>query len=61
MGLKSDIKGTWKDSKKFANKHPVVALLVVGTGTITALQIYYSAWVGTKLYEAAVENVGGVY
>ena len=60
MGLKKDIKGSWRDSKKFANKHPVVALLVAGTGAFTAAQIYYTSWVATKAFES-VAGSDGVY
>lgn len=52
MGIQKDIKGAWRDSKKFAKKHPVVAVLIGGAGTITLLGVFADAYFTTKLFEA---------
>jgi len=52
MGIQKDIKGAWRDSKKFAKKHPVVAVLIGGAGTITLLSVFADAYFTTKLFEA---------
>lgn len=40
-----------KDAKKFANKHPVVALLLTGAAAYTAANIYFTSFVMTKVFE----------
>ena len=51
MGIQKDAKGAWKDSKKFAKKHPVVSLLIGGAAAYTALQIYFTSYVMTSIFE----------
>ena len=51
MSVKSDIKGAWRDSKKFANKHPVVAIVIGGAAAYTALNVYFTSYVMTKAFE----------
>jgi len=43
--------GAYKDAKKFANKHPVVALLIGSAAAYTALNIYFTSYVMTKAFE----------
>tara|TARA_B100002019_G_C21248317_1_gene589613 strand:- start:416 stop:562 length:147 start_codon:yes stop_codon:yes gene_type:complete len=40
-----------KDAKKFANKHPFVALALAGAAAYTAANIYFSSYVMTKAFE----------
>ena len=51
MGIQTDGKSAWRDSKKFANKHPVVSLLIGGAAAYTALNIYFTSYVMTKAFE----------
>ncbi len=55
MGIEKDVKSAWRDSKKFAKKHPVVAVLIGGAGTITLLSIFTDAYFTTKLVEAGYQ------
>ena len=41
----------WKDTKKFAKKHPFVTLAVGGLAVLQAAQIYFGAYVATKAFE----------
>jgi len=41
----------WKDTKKFAKKHPYVAWAVGTLAVIQAVQIYFGAYVATKAFE----------
>ena len=41
----------WKDTKKFAKKHPFVTLAVGGLAVLQAMQIYFGAYVVTKAFE----------
>jgi len=43
--------GAWKDAKKYADKHPVVSLLLVGTALYTAANVYFTSFVITKAFE----------
>ena len=51
MGIQKDVKSAWKDSKKFANKHPVVSILVGGAVAFTALNIYFTSYIMTSAFE----------
>ena len=51
MGIQKDVKAAWKDSKKFANKHPVVALTLAGAAAYTAANIYFTSYVMTRAFE----------
>jgi len=51
MGIQKDVNSAWKDSKKFANKHPFVSLVIGGAAAYTALNIYFTSYVMTKAFE----------
>ncbi len=51
MGIGKDAKKAWKDSKAFANKHPVVSLLLTASALYTAANIYFTTYVVTKAFE----------
>ena len=51
MGIQKDVKSAWKDSKKFANKHPVVSLLIGGSAAFTVYYIYFSSYIMTSAFE----------
>lgn len=51
MGVQKDAKGAWRDSKKFAKKHPIVALVIGGAAAWTAVNIYFTSYVMTKAFE----------
>ena len=51
MGIQKDVKSAWKDSKKFANKHPVVSLLIGGAAAYTSFNIYFTSYVMTSTVE----------
>ena len=51
MGLSTDAKKAWKDSKAFADKHPVVTLLLGATALYTVANIYFTTYVVTKAFE----------
>jgi hypothetical protein len=53
MTVKSEVKGTWRDAKKFAKKHPFTALLIGGLAAYSAANMYFTAYVGTRLFEGA--------
>ena len=40
-----------KDAKKFANKHPVVALTLAAAAAYTAANIYFTSFVMTRAFE----------
>ena len=41
----------WKDTKKFAKKHPFVTLAVGSLAVLQAAQIYFGAYVATKIFQ----------
>ena len=51
MGLGKDAKKAWKASKAFANKHPVVSILLTASALYTAANIYFTSYVVTKAFE----------
>jgi alkyl hydroperoxide reductase subunit AhpF len=51
MGIQKDAKGAWKDSKKFAKKHPFVSLVIGGAAAYTAANLYFTSYVMTKAFE----------
>ena len=53
MTVKSDVKGTWRDAKKFAKKHPIASLLIGGLALTGAYGYYFTAYVGTRVFEEA--------
>ena len=51
MTVMKDAKKAYKDAKKFANKHPVVALTLAATAAYTAANIYFTSFVMTRAFE----------
>ena len=55
MGIQKDVKTAWRDSKKFAKKHPLVAVLIGGTGTVVLLSTFLETYITTKMVEQGFE------
>ncbi len=51
MTVQKDVKAAWRDSKKFANKHPVVAGVIGLAAAYTFANIYFTSYVMTKAFE----------
>tara|TARA_B100000287_G_scaffold323644_1_gene307666 strand:- start:1573 stop:1740 length:168 start_codon:yes stop_codon:yes gene_type:complete len=51
MTFQKDARKAWKDSKAFANKHPVMSLLLGATALYTVANIYFTTFVFTKAFE----------
>ena len=51
MGIQKDAKKAYKDARKFANDHPVVALTLAATAAYTAANIYFTSFVMTRAFE----------
>jgi hypothetical protein len=51
MSVAKDVKGAWRDSKKFAKKHPLVAFPIGLAAAWTVANIYFTSYVMTKAFE----------
>tara|TARA_B100000073_G_C23436198_1_gene453396 strand:- start:52 stop:219 length:168 start_codon:yes stop_codon:yes gene_type:complete len=51
MTVQKDVKAAWRDSKDFADKHPVVAGVIVLAAAYTFANIYFTSYVMTKAFE----------
>ena len=51
MSVTKEVKGAWRDSKKFAKKHPLVAIPIVLAAAWTVANIYFTSYVMTKAFE----------
>ena len=54
MSVTKDIKGAWRDSKKFTKKHPFVAIPIALMAGYMFLNIYGTSYLITKSIERGV-------